>query len=263
VPQTDLGIDLTIDIGIGSEVKYISLLPEVAAKSITLRCDARLQNIVEQSMPKIKTIAHGAQFPANIEQVIDYAGLGLLTRSSKNSFKPAEKYLIENSVLAQQIRKKYKNEFSNKTLVGISWHTSNKNTSGTRNVDLQQLVSKLGANNNFAFISLLSSLPEAKKQIDNAGLQNDVFIDSSIDPRQDMDEYLAQIAAMDFIVTIDCSVVHFAGALGVPTYMIASKPQIWKWPRSGNNSYWHESVKILSDIKELTDINKHIKAKLA
>lgn len=59
------------------------------------------------------------------------------------------------------------------------------------------------------------------------------------------DDTAALIAALDLVVTVDTSVAHLAGALGVPTWLLLSLRGDWKWPPTENGrTPWYPSVRI-------------------
>ena len=52
-----------------------------------------------------------------------------------------------------------------------------------------------------------------------------ILIDREVDQLANLDEFAAQIAAMDLVITIDNSTAHLAGALGVPTWVLLPSHQ--------------------------------------
>jgi FkbM family methyltransferase len=61
----------------------------------------------------------------------------------------------------------------------------------------------------------------------------------------------ACISALDIVVTVDTSVGHLAGALGVPTYLLLSSEPDWRWGLGGYSAPWYDSVKIFRQKKFL------------
>jgi Flp pilus assembly protein TadD len=50
---------------------------------------------------------------------------------------------------------------------------------------------------------------------------------------------------LDHVVTTDTSLVHLAGALGVPTTLMLGKVPDWRWLREGSTTRWYPSVGIV------------------
>jgi FkbM family methyltransferase len=54
----------------------------------------------------------------------------------------------------------------------------------------------------------------------------------------------AAIKALDLIVTVDTSIAHLAGALGVPTWLLLSWDPDFRWGLSGSKTVWYQNVRI-------------------
>ena len=46
------------------------------------------------------------------------------------------------------------------------------------------------------------------------------------------------------LITIDSSIAHMAGALGVKTYLLLPHTPEWRWFKDDKNTPWYNSVKI-------------------
>ena len=55
----------------------------------------------------------------------------------------------------------------------------------------------------------------------------------------------ALIEQMDLVITVDTSVVHIAGALGKPTWLLLPKRYEWRWGMEGEENDWYDSVKVI------------------
>lgn len=67
----------------------------------------------------------------------------------------------------------------------------------------------------------------------------------SLHPLGCMASFAAELADMDMVVTADNTLLHLAGALGIPTLAMLSTPAYWAWPAHGQDSRWYASVKLL------------------
>jgi len=59
----------------------------------------------------------------------------------------------------------------------------------------------------------------------------------------------AAIKALDLVITVDTSIAHLAGALGVPTWLLLSFDPDFRWGLKGNRTLWYPSVKIFRQPK--------------
>ena len=60
----------------------------------------------------------------------------------------------------------------------------------------------------------------------------------------DFSETAALCSNLDLIVTIDTSIAHLAGGLGINTFLLLSTSSDWRWHLHGSESLWYRSIKI-------------------
>jgi FkbM family methyltransferase len=59
----------------------------------------------------------------------------------------------------------------------------------------------------------------------------------------------AAIKALDLVITVDTSVAHLAGALGVPTWLLLSYDPDFRWGLTGDRTIWYDSMRIFRQPK--------------
>jgi FkbM family methyltransferase len=59
----------------------------------------------------------------------------------------------------------------------------------------------------------------------------------------------AAIEALDLVITVDTSVAHLSGALGVPTFLMLSSDPDWRWQKRRSDSPWYPSMTIFRQHK--------------
>ena len=58
----------------------------------------------------------------------------------------------------------------------------------------------------------------------------------------DFDDTAGAISNLDLVITVDTSVAHLAGALGVKTFLILPYCSDWRWFDNAKKTEWYESV---------------------
>jgi hypothetical protein len=61
---------------------------------------------------------------------------------------------------------------------------------------------------------------------------------------RDFADTAALISALDLVISVDTAVVHLAGALGVPVWLLNRADSDWRWQRQSETSAWYPSMRI-------------------
>ncbi len=60
----------------------------------------------------------------------------------------------------------------------------------------------------------------------------------------DFGQTAAALARLDLVVTVDTSVAHLAGAMGVPAWVLLPEPCDWRWGQNGTSCAWYPFVRL-------------------
>jgi len=128
--------------------------------------------------------------------------------------------------------------------IGIAWHTDNKREP-QRNVPLQEWVEVLRAPG-CRFVSLQHRVSATETDAFCSAQGCSIYTDPQIDPVQDAEGLIALVAAMDEVITIDNSVAHIAGVLGVKTTLLLPRGHNFRWPvLEGGGTLWYKHMRVL------------------
>jgi ADP-heptose:LPS heptosyltransferase len=72
----------------------------------------------------------------------------------------------------------------------------------------------------------------------------EILKDERIDPLRDLESFAAQVAAMDVVISVDNSTVHFAGALGVEVWTMLPTVPDWRWGLEGDRTRWYPTMRL-------------------
>lgn len=81
---------------------------------------------------------------------------------------------------------------------------------------------------------------------------------------KDFSDTAKALMAMDVVVTVDTSVAHLAGALGVKTYLLLPYVPDWRWFDDNKTTAWYKSVEIFKQTnpisweEQISEIIKHL-----
>jgi tetratricopeptide (TPR) repeat protein len=232
--------------GIGDEVMYSSMFPELSSKSgnLIIECDSRLISLYERSFSKkIKFVTDRNKVcETDYDAHISAGSLLKHLRGSIDDFRQISSgWLKADFGKTQGIRKKLKADSVDK-IIGVSWLTKASYVkSKERNISLNVLAEYLlkipGKYVSLQYGDTTEELSQVSRQ---TGV--DIINFEEIDNFKDIDSLASLISACDLIVSIDNSTVHLAGALGIDTRVLLPEVADERWGLASTESYWYDSV---------------------
>jgi len=231
--------------GIGDEIMFASLVPEVAAASrCVLECERRLVPLFARSFPTVEAIArgdppHARTAAPDVTAQSPTGSLARWLRRHREDFPARPGYLKADAGWAAQLRASY----GPGPVVGLSWHTTNPLSGAQRSIPLAQwdrVLAVPGA----VFVDLQygdwrAALDDIRERLGVA-----IRYDPRIDPMNDFDGFAAQVAAMDLVITIDNSTAHLAGALGRPVWTLLPFAAEWRWGTAASDTPWYPTMRL-------------------
>ena len=231
---------------LGGEILASRLLPLFRTRyqsRLILACSPRMTGIFERSFPdcQIFDISSSlSQLEARCSHFILARDLlKLLIRSEEDFASPAREKLRTQTQTRTTSRK-----LSSKPNVGIAWKTTNREQGRYRNPPLSDLAKILGKHDFEWHIAqhgdVSKDLSVMRRYMPDRSLHTD-----TLHPSADMATFGSELVELDAVVTIDNSLLHLAGGLGVKTFALLTIPCYWAWPEVGMRSRWYSEVRLL------------------
>jgi len=241
---------LSAEQGVGDQIMFASLLPDLRERQATclVSLDERLRPVLQRSMNGLTFVAQGDTALSQLgRHAIDFqAPIGSLCRWLRPSlacFSSRGAYLRADAAQAELLRSRYRRRFGGRPIVGISWRGGTGEVALARSIALTAWAPLL-QQGDIGFVSLQYGDSRADLESVRNEIGADVFYDETIDPLKDLDEFAAQTAAMDLVISIDNSTVHMAGALAVPVWVLLPAVPDWRWMLGRSDSPWYPSVRL-------------------
>ena len=220
--------------GIGDEIFYGSVIPDAIrdSKHIIIDCDKRLEGLFKRSFPEA-TVYGTRNMAGNWldnhqwDARCAMADLSRFYRREKKDF-PGTPFLKPDPVRVDQ----WKHTFKGRTKIGIGFRGGNKYTNRRqRTVPLETFrpLTEFGD---------LVSLEYADFDYGDFPIEKYDFATMS----EDYDDTAALVAGLDYVVTTCTSVVHLAGAMGIPCYVLRNKHYTWRY---AHDMPWYNSVHVI------------------
>jgi len=123
-----------------------------------------------------------------------------------------------------------------KSRVGVVWR-GNSIPVKNRSIELEEFQRLFTPR--CEFISLQKEVTETERaRLDRAGVRH------AGDAFHDFSDTAALCALMDLVISIDTSVAHLAGALGIPVWVLLTWVPDWRWLLDRDDSPWYPSMRL-------------------
>ena len=239
--------------GLGEEILFASMLPDVMARArqCIVECTPRMVPVFARSFPQAKVRSYGAQDASTPQAgIIDYQiavpSLGQFCRPDFDHFPRHHGYLKADSAKTATLRARYQALAPNQLIVGLSWRSRNEAIGEFKSADLSTWMEILAVPG-VTFVNLQYGDCAAELAAVKRDLGVGVFHDQDVDPLKNMDDFVAQVAAMDLVISTSNTTAHVAGALNIPTWLLLLSGPVsqWYWFLKGESSPWYPSLRIL------------------
>jgi len=129
--------------------------------------------------------------------------------------------------------------------VGLAWSGRPTHPNNARRSIRLQTLAPLLANTAVDFIGVQKPFPEEDRAY-AATLPN--FHDLSTE-LESFAETGALLESLDLLIAVDTAVVHLAGALGRPAWVMVPDPADWRWLLEREDSVWYTSLRLFRQDK--------------
>jgi tetratricopeptide (TPR) repeat protein len=235
--------------GLGDEIMFASCLPQVIeqAAGCVLECSTRLAPLFARSFPQAQV--HGSDKTSDrgwlsALPACDYqVAIGSLPRHFRahpQAFGAGAAYLVADRERVAHWRRRVARE--GQLNVGIAWRGGALRTrQWLRSIPLADWTVVLRTPG-VRFFALQHG--EHARELDDAGRIAATALTDLSAACRDLDELAAIVCALDLIVSVDCTLVHLAGALGKAAWVLLPHAPEWRYPRAGSRMPWYGSVRL-------------------
>ena len=236
--------------GLGDEIMFASCLPEVIARAggCIIDCHPKLAGLYRRSFPSARVHA-GTQFDdgawlaalGTADCQIPVGSLPLYLRPSREAFPVRERYLVADPARVQRWRARLA-ELGARSVIGLSWQGGTRDTGRERrSVSLEQLRPLLGRPDT-AWVSL--QYDARAEDVEDFARASGLPLVHWPEAVSDYEETAAVLCALELTISVCTALVHLAGALGRPAWVLAPLAPEWRYGVRGECMPWYGSVRL-------------------
>ena len=252
--------------GVGDEIMFANMLDTLSwmADEIITECEERLVPLFQRSFPKIQFVSREQKpNPILLDKDIDYqvpiGSLAQWLRKNESQFPKKGSYLSASSEKVSQLRDKYKRLTDDRFLVGISWKSINHGIEKEKSTILENWTPILSQPDCF-FVNL--QYGDIKQEIGEYYSSTGILIytDQEINPLTNLDNFAAQISALDLVISISNTTVHISGALGKKVWTLLPYVPDWRWMLKREDTPWYPTMKLFrqSQMNDWRDVFQRV-----
>ena len=223
--------------GFGDMLQFVRYLPRVTQQAgrVVLAVPSALRSVLQTLPARFDTVVEGEPMPPH-DCYCPIMSLPLVFGTTLDTIPADVPYLSAQPTRAAQWGERLGP--ARRPRIGLVWagrQTPPLNM--PRDMRLQQLLSLLDLDADF--ISLQKEIPAEDRTLLN-GLTRIVRHGESLG---DFADTAALIANLDLLISVDTAVVHLAGAMGKPVWLMNRHASCWRWLRGREDSPWYPSLR--------------------
>ena len=232
--------------GPGDEIMFASCLPQVIADvgKCVVECSPKLVTLFGRSFPQAEVRAAAQGQPAGAAERFDaQIALGSLPKIWRTSLAdfPVHRGYLRADVMKTVAWRQRLEALGPGLKVGISWRGgTDKTRAYMRSIPLQQWGEILQIRGTH-FIDL--QYTDCGDEVAAAASAHGVTIHRWQQPREDLDEAAALVESLDLVISVCTTLIHLAGALGKPVWVLTPYSPEWRYGIRGEKMPWYPSVR--------------------
>ncbi len=230
--------------GLGDTLQFCRYATLAAARGaqVVLEVKAPLVTLMATLDGPVEVIAQGTPRPP-VDLHCPLMSLPLAFGTAVESIPAPVPYLHADPVRTQAWRTRLAGEPG--PLVGLVWAGNPRRDDPEANSVDQRRSMKLAqfaGFTNATFVSLQKGEPAGEARTPPAGMH---LLDWTGE-LEDFADTAALVAALDLVIGVDTSVVHLAGAIGTPVWVLNRYDLCWRWLRDRTDSPWYPTMRLFT-----------------
>jgi tetratricopeptide (TPR) repeat protein len=226
--------------GFGDTLQFCRYVPMLAALATVVLCVPRpLMRLLSGLEGVSRIVAEDDPLPA-FDAWTPMMSLPLAFRTTLASIPESIHYLYANPERSAAWRNRLAALPSRK--IGLVWSGSRRPENYRANaVDQRRSITL----QHYAPLAAIPGLCMISLQKGDAATPPEgMVLHDWTDELDDFSDTAALVDALDLVISVDTAVVHLAGALGKPVWVLNRYDQCWRWLRNRTDSPWYPSARL-------------------
>lgn len=242
--------------GLGDQIMFASIIPDLLARNpsqVIIEAHQRIAKTLARSFPQCLVIPsrQDARYEwlksvPSIDFYLPIAELARFFRKKSEDFQLHQGYLVADPQRITYWKHRLA-ELGEGMKIGISWRGGTERTrQAVRSLQLTDMAPIL-LTPNTRFVNL--QYGKVKADLETADKALGMEIAHWPEAIADLDEFAALICALDLVISVCNTTVHYAGALNRPVWVLTPKIPEWRYGLTGRSMIWYPSALMFRQAK--------------
>lgn len=233
--------------GVGDQLLFTRLLPLVLERTprVVLDCDPRIAGLLARGYPELEAVLAPNDVRGGIGAHLAMGDLPRVLRVTPGDIATMPVRLKADAAKTATLRSEYETLAEGRRIVGIAWASPRAKSARSKGAPLAEWGALL--REPYFFVSLQYGDVRADIEAARAEFGATIAVDESIDQMRSIEDFAAQVAALDCVVTVSNTTAHVAGALGVKAFVLAPPAHglHWYWGAQGDATPWYPGLTLV------------------
>jgi tetratricopeptide (TPR) repeat protein len=230
--------------GVGDQLLFTRLLPVVFERTprVAVDCDPRIASLLKRAYPQLETVLAPAETARDSRAHIAMGDIAEVLKLAPKDIAPLPIVMSADAQRMRELRAAYEALANGRPIVGIAWASPRAKLARSKSAGLEHWGALL--REPYFFVSLQYGDDRADIEAANAAFGGSIHRDESVDQMRSMEDFAAQLSALDYIVTVSNTTAHVAGALGLKCLVVVPPTHglHWYWGLEGATTPWYPTL---------------------
>jgi len=237
--------------GVGDELIYGTMLQSLVEAGIAfvLECDPRLAPLFARRFGGVEVVPRRGPPDPRLRQddigaQVAIGSLGQFFRKDWADFAKGSGPIAADPARIATFAARYRAKAAGRAVVGISWRSGNARIGRWKSSPLEAWA-PIFALDDALFVDLQYGDTGADRARVKELFGVELHRDDDVDALTDLEGFAAQVGAVDRVLSVSNTTVHFAGALAKPVTTLLHQGALWYWFRGREDSPWYPTMRVL------------------
>jgi tetratricopeptide (TPR) repeat protein len=233
--------------GVGDQLLFTRLLPLVFARTprVAIDCDPRIASLLKRAYPQLEAVLGPNEVSDDVSAHIAIGDVAGVLQLAPDDIAPLPIVMQADARRTDELRGKYQTLAQGRPIVGVAWASPRARLARPKTARLEHWGALL--REPYFFVSLQYGDDRADVEAARRAFGCEIYRDESVDQMRSIEDFAAQLSALDRIVTISNTTAHVAGALGLACLVLVP-PAFglhWYWGLESAKTPWYPSLTLL------------------